>query len=171
MDPLSSPRADHGAVPVVGHVAADRDFLTFRLGEEEYGVDILRVQEIRSYERPTRIAGAPAGLLGVVNLRGTVVPVVDLRLQFGRHDGGRDASAVVIVLTLGDRVAGMVVDSVSDVVTPAAHELRDVPQFSAGVDTDRLLGIATLQQRMLLLLDIDRLLAGSGVGLVPGQLQ
>ena len=97
------------------HVGA-REYLTFRLDQEEYGIDILKVQEIRGYEQPTRIANAPAFIKGVVNLRGTIVPIVDMRLKFNCAQADYNSFTVVIILNLRDRVVGIVVDSVSDVM-------------------------------------------------------
>ena len=106
--------AQHEAARSQAH--AGGEFLTFRLGQEEYGIDILRVQEIRSYEQPTRIANAPAFIKGVVNLRGVIVPIVDLRMKLGCDCAEYNAFTVVIVLNVKGRVVGAVVDSVSDVL-------------------------------------------------------
>lgn len=147
--------------------ALPREFLSFKLGAEEYGIDILRVQEIRSYEEPTRIANAPPFVKGVVNLRGVIVPVFDMRLKFNLAEARCDHLTVIVVLNLGDeRVVGLVVDGVSDVITPTAEQLRPVPQLNAAVDTDHLLAIGTIDKRMLMLLDIDRLMAGVDMGAV-----
>ena len=101
-----------------------REYLTFRLGEEEYGIDILKVQEIRGYEQPTRIANAPSFIKGVVNLRGVIVPIVDMRLKFGLGSAEYNDFTVVIILNLGARVVGMVVDSVSDVMALSPEQIR-----------------------------------------------
>ncbi|MBX3608213.1 MAG: chemotaxis protein CheW [Piscinibacter sp.] len=143
-----------------------REYLSFTLGAEEYLIDLLKVQEIRSYEAPTRIANAPAYVKGVVNLRGTIVPLVDLRLKFGLDDAAYTGLTVVIVLNLGATVVGAVVDSVSDVVSLSAAELRPAPPFGSAVDADFLDGIACIDDRMLLLLDIDTLLRSDDVGLL-----
>jgi purine-binding chemotaxis protein CheW len=142
-----------------------REFLAFRLGEEEYGMDILRVQEIRSYAAPTQLATAPDFILGVINLRGVIVPIVDMRRKLGLAQQRFDASTVVIVLTFGDRVAGMVVDSVSDVLTLAPEQLHPVPDLDASVLTDHLLAIGSINERTLLLLDIDGLMRSAEMGL------
>ena len=123
------------------------------------------MQEIRSYEEPTRIANAPAVLKGVVNLRGVIVPVFDMRLKFRLEEARCDHLTVVIVLNLGDRVVGMVVDAVSDVITPTPEQLRPVPEMNAQVDTDALLAIGAIGDRMLILLDIEKLMAGPELGL------
>ena len=134
------------------------EYLAWRVGGEEYGIDILNVQEIRSYEAPTRIPSAPAYLKGVVNLRGVIVPVVDLRLKLGR-DAEYTASTVVIVLTVQRRVAGIVVDSVSDVVDLAQDAIRPPPELSGTSGPRFITGVANVGERMLLLADLDALLA------------
>jgi purine-binding chemotaxis protein CheW len=143
-----------------------REFLAFKLGAEEYGIDILRVQEIRSYEEPTRIANAPAFIKGVVNLRGVIVPIVDMRLKFQLESARYDSFTVVIVLNIGRRVVGMVVDAVSDVITLTPEQLRPVPEFSAAVDSDHLLAIGAIDQRMLILVDIEKLMTAPEMGVV-----
>ena len=148
-----------------------REFLAFKLGAEEYGIDILRVQEIRSYEEPTRIANAPAFIKGVVNLRGVIVPIVDMRLKFNLEQARYDNFTVVIVLNIGPRVVGMVVDAVSDVITLTAEQLHPVPEFNSSITSDHLLAIGTVQDRMLILVDIDRLMTSAEMGLVETTLQ
>jgi purine-binding chemotaxis protein CheW len=143
-----------------------REFLTFKLGAEEYGVDILRVQEIRSYEEPTRIANAPDCVKGVVNLRGLIVPIVDLRLKFNLARADYDSFTVVIVLNVARRVVGVVVDGVSDVITLKAEQLHPVPGFNAAVESDHLLAIGSVDDRMLILLDIEKLMASPEMGLI-----
>jgi len=144
-------------------LATSRECLTFRLGAEEYGLDIMKVQEIRGYEEPTRIAGAPADVKGVVDLRGVIVPIIDLRLRFGIERPTYDSSTVTVVLNLSDRVVGMVVDSVSDVVDVHSSQIRPMPSFDASVDAHFITGIATLDdaRRMLILVDIDQLMTDS----------
>ena len=148
-----------------------REFLAFKLGAEEYGIDILRVQEIRSYEEPTHIANAPEFIKGVVNLRGVIVPIVDMRLKFGLHEVRYDAFTVVIVLTIGKRMVGMVVDAVSDVITLQPQQMRPVPEFSSTVAADHLLAIGTVDERMLILIDIEALMNDPEIGLVEATLQ
>ena len=143
-----------------------REFLAFKLGAEEYGIDILRVQEIRSYEEPTRIANAPAFIKGVVNLRGVIVPIVDMRLKFNLAQVNYDSFTVVIVLNIGKRVVGMVVDAVSDVITLTPDQLRPVPEFNSTIDGDHLLAIGAVDQRMLILVDIEKLMSSADMGLV-----
>ena len=147
------------------------EFLTFRLGGEEYGIDILKVQEIRSYEQPTRIANAPAFIKGVVNLRGVIVPIVDLRLKLSCAEADFNAFTVVIVLNIGARVVGMVVDAVSDVITLTPEQLRPVPEFNSTIASDHLLAIGAVEQRMLILVDIEKLMSSPEMGLVEHTLQ
>jgi len=138
-----------------------REYLTFRLGDEEYGIDILKVQEIRGYENPTRIANAPHFLKGVLNLRGTIVPIVDLRLRFGCATVEYNAFTVSIVLHIGQRTVGVVVDGVSDVLTLEREQLRPVPALRGNVKPEHLLAIGSVGPRMLILLDIEKFLAKS----------
>src|SRR4051812_3337053 len=151
--------------------AVGGEYLTFRLGAEEYGIDILRVQEIRSYEEPTRIANAPDFIKGVVNLRGVIVPIVDMRLKFRLDSVTYDSFTVVIVLNVANRVVGMVVDAVSDVITLTPEQLRPVPEFNSTIDSDHLLAIGAIDQRMLILVDIQRLMTSGDMGLVEPVLQ
>jgi purine-binding chemotaxis protein CheW len=142
------------------------EFLTFRLGAEEYGIDILKVQEIRSYEPPTRIANAPAFVKGVVNLRGVIVPIVDLRLRLGCESAEYSALTVVIVLNVKGRVVGAVVDSVSDVLELAKETIRPAPEMASAVDASFITGIGSVGERMLILMDIEGLMASEEMGLV-----
>ncbi len=161
--PATAPAASQAA----DQTAAAREYLTFRLGAEEYALDILKVQEIRNYEAATAIANAPKHIRGVVNLRGVIVPIVDLRMLLGLANAEYTAFTVVIVLNLGRRTVGVVVDAVSDVTELAAEQIRPAPDFSGAVDTDYVLGLGTVENRMLILADIERLLAGERAELVP----
>ena len=147
-----------------------REFLAFKLGPEEYGIDILRVQEIRSYEQPTRIANAPAFIKGVVNLRGVIVPIIDMRLKFNLETVNYDSFTVVIVLNIGSRVVGMVVDAVSDVMTLTPEQLRPVPDFNSAIESDHLLAIGAVDQRMLIPVDIEKLMSSPEMGLIEQSL-
>ena len=148
----------------VRHSSAE--YLTFRLGAEEYGIDILRVQEIRSYEEPTRIANAPAFIKGVVNLRGVIVPVVDLRLKLGCEKVEYNGFTVVIVLNVHGRVVGAVVDSVSDVLELSTELIKPSPEMALAVDTSFITGIASVSERMLILMDIEALMSSRDMGLM-----
>ena len=141
------------------------EYLTFRLGAEEYGIDILRVQEIRSYEEPTRMASSPAFMRGIINLRGVIVPIVDMRVKFNLGDASFGDSTVTIVLSLGARVVGMVVDSVSDVVTLAGEQMRPLPELTSVVDAEHIHAIGVVEDRMLILVDIIKLMSSLEMGL------
>ncbi|WP_298927099.1 chemotaxis protein CheW [uncultured Ramlibacter sp.] len=140
------------------------EYLTYRLGAEEYGVDIQKVQEIRSYEQPTRIPNAPSFIKGVVNLRGVIVPIVDLRLKLGCATAEYESSTVVIVLAVRGRVVGAVVDSVSDVLDLEAGAIKAPPDLSGGHGDDFITGIASVAERMLMLVDIEALLGEAALG-------
>lgn len=144
-----------------GEIAANQ-FLTFSLVNEEYGVDILRVQEIKGWTPVTHIPNAPAYLKGVLNLRGTIVPIVDLRMRFNLEAVDYTPTTVVIVLSLvsegRERTFGIVVDAVSDVLNIAPADIRPKPDFGTVVDADFINGLATVGEHMVMLLDIDRLL-------------
>ena len=156
--------ASHEAARAALH--AGGEFLTFRLGAEEYGIDILKVQEIRSYEQPTRIANAPSFIKGVVNLRGVIVPIVDLRLKLGCASADYNSFTVVIVLTVKGRVVGAVVDSVSDVLALDAQTIKPAPEMNSAVDTSFITGIGSVAERMLILMDIEGLMASAEMGLI-----
>jgi purine-binding chemotaxis protein CheW len=156
----SAPQRTHTDAPT-----SIREFLAFKLGKEEYGVDILRVQEIRSYEQPTHMVNAPAHVLGVVNLRGVIVPIIDMRIQFGLEEVKYDVFTVVIVLNIGHKVVGMVVDAVSDVITLTPDQLRPTPDISGAIDSSAVLALGTVNDRMLILLDIERVLGRAEMSL------
>ncbi|WP_342131828.1 chemotaxis protein CheW [Hydrogenophaga sp. OTU3427] len=149
--------------------ASAGEYLSFRLGREEYGIPILTVQEIRGYQEPTRIANSPPFMKGVVNLRGVIVPIVDLRIKFAQEPSYNEITAT-IVLNIGKRVIGIVVDSVSDVIALTAEQIKPPPQLASGIDTAYVTGIATLTQgdvqRMLILVDIERLMSSDELGLL-----
>ena len=149
-----------------GQKAGAAEFLTFRLGAEEYGIDILRVQEIRSYEEPTRIANAPEFIKGVVNLRGVIVPVVDLRLKLNCEKAEYNEFTVVIVLNVHGRVVGAVVDSVSDVLELNQEQINAAPEMNTSLDTSYITGIASTAERMLILMDIQALMSSADMGLI-----
>ena len=145
---------------------AGHEYLAFTLGNEEYGIDILKVQEIRGYEAVTRIANAPEFLKGVINLRGIIVPVVDMRIKFNLGTPTYDQFTVVIILNIEGRIVGMVVDSVSDVTTLTPAQIRPAPEMGTTFSTDFLIGLGTLEERMLILVDIDKLMSSPEMGLV-----
>ncbi|MFZ4478409.1 MAG: chemotaxis protein CheW [Rhodoferax sp.] len=142
------------------------EFLAFTLGQEEYGIDIQKVQELRGYDTVTRIANAPAHIKGVINLRGIIVPIIDMRIKFNLDAPSYDQFTVVIILNMGNRIMGMVVDSVSDVITLTPEQIRPAPEMGAALDTEYLIGLGTVDQRMLILVDIDRLMSSPDMGLI-----
>jgi purine-binding chemotaxis protein CheW len=148
-----------------GNIPLD-EYLTFTLGDEEYGVDILKVQEIRGYDAVTRLPDSPQWIKGVINLRGTIVPVVDLRLRFRLGKATYDTFTVMIILNVAGRVVGMVVDSVSDVTQLNPETVRPAPELGAGLDSRYIAGMGTVDQRMLILLDIERLMLSPDMALV-----
>lgn len=148
-------------------VARDVEYLSFSLGQEEYAVDILKVQEIRGYDAVTNIVNSPDFIKGVINLRGIIVPVVDMRIKFKLGEVSYNEFTVVIVLNLaGERVVGMVVDGVSEVMSLPANDIRPVPPMGAVVTTDYLTGLAALGERMIILLDIEKLMNSPEMGLI-----
>jgi len=140
--------------------------LAFKLGNEEYGIKILKVQEIRGYETVTRIASAPEHVKGVVNLRGTIVPIVDMRIKFNLGEPTYDQFTVVIILNIQDRVVGMVVDSVSDVISLTADQIKPAPDMGGALNTDYLVGLGTVDERMIILVDIDRMMSSEEMGVI-----
>lgn len=142
------------------------EFLTLRLGVEEYGIDILKVQEIRGYDAITQIANAPAFIKGVVNLRGAIVPIVDMRIKFRLGKPTYDQFTVVIILNVGIRIVGIVVDSVSDVLSLTDEQIRPTPELSSVIDTEFISGLGTVDERMLILIDIEKLMNSPSMGLL-----
>jgi len=134
------------------------EYLSYRLGSEEYGVDITRVQEIRSYEAPTRIPHASSYIKGVVNLRGVIVPIIDLRLKLGCDSAEITSFTVVIVLAVRGRVVGVIVDAVSDVLDLDEPAIKPPPNLSGEGDAEFVTGIASVGDRMLMLVDMNQLL-------------
>ncbi|WP_417581389.1 chemotaxis protein CheW [Nitrincola sp.] len=142
------------------------EYLTFTLGEEEYAIDILKVQEIRGYDAVTHIANTPDYIKGVINMRGVIVPVVDMRLKFHLGNATYDQFTVMIILNLGQRIVGMVVDTVSDVVALKPDDIRPAPDFGASFDTQYLLGLAAVGERMAIVVDIEKLMTSQEMGLI-----
>lgn len=151
---------------VIENIQGQHEVLTFTLGAEEYAIDILSVQEIRGYDRVTAIANAPPFIKGVINLRGDIVPIIDLRIKFNLGHVSYDQFTVVIILNVGQRVVGVVVDAVSEVVSLATADIKPPPQLSSTLDLAYLKGVATHGERMLILVDIDKLINSDEMGLV-----
>jgi len=161
MQTTAAPSTDTADKTIAAH-----EFLAFTLGKEEYGIHILKVQELRGYEEPTRIANAPDFIKGVVNLRGIIVPIVDMRIKFNLGTPTYDQFTVVIILNINGRVVGMVVDSVSDVITLSPDQVKPAPEMGTALNTDYLIGLGTIDQRMLILVDIDKLMSSAEMGLI-----
>jgi purine-binding chemotaxis protein CheW len=142
------------------------EFLTFRLGKEEYGIEILKVQEIRGYDSITQIANAPEFIKGVVNLRGIIVPIIDMRIKFRLGNAEYNQFTVVIILNVADRIMGIVVDGVSDVISLGVEQMRPTPGFGSVIDTEYMMGLGTIDERMLILIDIEKLMGSSDMGLI-----
>jgi purine-binding chemotaxis protein CheW len=163
-----------GAASCCRHQPTRAENSTFRLGAEEYGIDILRVQEIRSYEQPTRIANAPDFIKGVVNLRGVIVPIIDLRLKLGCDTAEYNTFTVVVVLNVRGRVVGAVVDSVSDVLALSKDHIKAAPELNSSIDASFITGIGSIKtgqgekdsERMLILMDIEGLMSSAEMGLI-----
>ncbi len=157
-----------GGATISDEDAIASEYLTFTLGSEEYAIDILKVQEIRGYEKPTLIANAPSFIKGVINLRGIIVPIVDLRIKFNLGKIEYTPFTVVIILNVAGRVIGTVVDSVSDVISLKASQIRQAPDFSGSFDTKYILGLSSIDNRMLIVTDIERLMTSADMELIDG---
>jgi len=146
------------------------EYLTFRLGGQEYGIDILKVQEIRGYDMVTKIVGAPPVDKGVINLRGIIVPIVDLRMIFQLGEPKYDAFTVAIILNLGGRIIGAVVDSVSDVLELEASQIKPAPEFRSTLDANSLMGLGLVgsadDARMIILIDVEKLMSSSDLAVI-----
>jgi len=147
----------------------NEEFLTFSLADEHYALDILSVKEIRGYEAVTKIANAPAFIKGVINLRGDIVPIVDLRIKFNVGSATYDEFTIVIVLHVHDRIVGIVVDGVSDVVNVSKEQLRPPPNFGVAFDSRYLLGLATINEQMIIFVDINQLITSEEITLLNTQ--
>ena len=165
MQEISSHTARTSSVTALSGSNADNEFLAFTLGKEEYGIEILKVQEIRGFDNVTKIANAPDYLKGVVNLRGTIVPIIDMRIKFNLGEPTYDEFTVVIVLNISNRIMGIVVDSVSDVTTLTPEQIRPAPEMGSALKTDYLIGLGTVTDRMLILVDIEKLMGSADMGL------
>jgi len=143
-----------------------QEYLTFVLADESYGIDILKVQEIRGYDAVTKIANTPEFIKGVVNLRGLIVPIVDLRIKFGLGNVEYNEFTVVIILNLGTRIVGIVVDGVSDVMNLRGNQVRTVPDIVSSIDTKYITGLATVEDKMFILVDIEQLMTSQEMALM-----
>jgi len=143
-----------------------REFLTFRLGEEEYGIEILKVQEIRGYDAVTSIANTPDFIKGIINLRGTIVPIIDMRIKLGLKTVEYDQFTVVIILNVATHVIGLVVDAVSDVTLLAAEQIRPAPDLGMTLNTTYITGLGTIDHRMIILVDIEKFMSSDDMALI-----
>jgi len=158
----------------LGQAESEKEFkelLTFFLAGEEYGVDILRVQEIKGWDSVTNIPNTPEYIRGVINIRGSIVPIIDMRLRFTLEKKEYDATTVVIILNVvskgnTDRVMGVVVDAVSDVYNVPVNDVKASPDFGTAVDTEFVTGLATIDGKMIIVLDIDHMLNAAELAVV-----
>ena len=164
--PPTQPSFDQRSKQAAAVTADAGQYLTLRLGEEDYAIDIMRVQEIRSYEEPTRMANSPSFIKGVINLRGVIVPIIDLRMKLNISKVDYTEFTVVIILNIKGVVTGAVVDAVSDVVTLDAQMIKPAPQFESAVDARFILGIANVGERMLIVMNMETLLSNAEMGMV-----
>lgn len=146
--------------------APKKEFLSFRLGQEEYCLDILSVQEIRGYDTVTSIANTPDFIKGVINLRGNIVPIVDMRIKFRLSEARYDSTTIVIILNLNKKMIGIVVDSVSDVIALPIDDIREAPRFGSAINTEFISGMAAVDGRMLIVVDIQKLMSSDDLQLI-----
>lgn len=144
----------------------NKQFLAFTLGQEEYGLELMQVQELREYEKPTHIANAPDFLKGVINLRGIIVPIIDMRIKLGFSDVVYNELTVVVILIIRGSTVGMVVDSVSDVISLGSDDLKPSPNMGTAVGADYLIGLGTIDERMIIVVNLDRMLSSNEIGLL-----
>jgi purine-binding chemotaxis protein CheW len=137
------------------------EYLSINLGREEYGINLHNVQEIRNYETATQIANLPIYIKGVINLRGIIVPIIDLRVKFSIGEARYDHLTIVVILNIAGKYTGIVVDSVSDVVNLDADQIKPAPLIDGARDVEYLLGLATIDERMLILVDIAKMISSN----------
>ena len=159
------PSFDEISTVKIAVTADSGQYLTLRLGDEDYAIDIMRVQEIRSYEEPTRMANSPSFIKGVINLRGVIVPIVDLRMKLNISKVDYTEFTVVIILKIKGVVTGAVVDAVSDVVQLDASTIKPAPQFDSAIDSRFILGLADVGERMLIVMNMEALLSNAELGI------
>ena len=148
---INSNNSNHSDLPL--------EILAFTIGYEEYGIDIQKVQELRGYDSVTRIANAAEHMKGVVNLRGVIVPIIDMRIKLNLGTPTYNDFTVVIVLNLAGNTVGMVVDNVSDVVTLSPDQIKPAPSFDTSVNANYILGLGTIDERMLILVNIEEMIS------------
>ena len=150
-------------------VIPTREYLAFRLGDEVYAIDILKVQEIRVFEAVTKLPGAPDYIKGVINLRGLIAPVLDLRVKFGFKEAAYGPFTVVVVLYVHDRLVAVVADAVIDVVALTDDEIKPPPEFATSVNVEYVMGLGASGDHMLILLDIEKLVSSQELGLFDAE--
>ena len=150
-------------------VIPTREYLAFRLGDEVYAIDILKVQEIRVFEAVTKLPGAPDYIKGVINLRGLIAPVLDLRVKFGFKEAAYGPFTVVVVLYVHDRLVAVVADAVIDVVALIEDEIKPPPEFATSVNVEYVMGLGASGDHMLILLDIEKLISSQELGLFDAE--
>lgn len=150
---------------ITGTLKHEEEFLSFILGQEHYALDIISVKEIRGYESVTKIANAPSFIKGVINLRGDIVPIIDLRIKFNVGEASYNQFTIVIVLNVRGRIVGIVVDGVSDVIRLTSDAIRPPPEFGTAFDSDYLKGLATVGEQMTILVNIESLISSEELGL------
>ena len=155
------------ALGLKGPQTSDNQFLTFRLDGQDYGISILKIQEIKGWDKVTPIPNSPAYIKGVLNLRGVIVPIIDLRLRFGLVEAERNILTVIIVANVGGRLAGIVVDAVSDVINIDSEHLCEAPEYEGQQNREFIKGLAQVEGKLLVLLDIDRLVNPESLDKTP----
>jgi purine-binding chemotaxis protein CheW len=148
-----------------------REFLTFRLGHEDYAIDILTVQEIRMFESVTKLPGTPDYVKGVINLRGVIAPVIDLRVKFGFEKAEYGPFTVLVVLRVSERLAAVVVDAVADVVALSEDQVKPAPELGTAINIEYVMGLGTRGEQMLILLDIEKLITSRELGMFDEELE
>lgn len=142
------------------------ELLTFKLADEHYGIDIMKVKEIRGYEAVTKIANAPDFIKGVINLRGDIVPILDLRLKFSVGEATYNEFTIVIMVVVANKIIGIVVDAVSDVIKLTSTDIKPAPEFGVAFDSRYLSGLVTQSEHMVILLNIDALITSQELGIL-----
>lgn len=165
-DKISGSQGTNAEASLHTSLSGGSQYLTFTLGHEEYAVDILKVQEIRGYDAVTAIANAPSFIKGVINLRGVIVPIVDMRIKFNVGQATYNEFTVVIILNVLNRIVGIVVDGVSDVITLGSDQMKPSPEFGSTLDTKYIMGLGTVDERMIILVNIEKLMSSRDMELM-----
>lgn len=161
IDPSSAEQPPHGELTAEDAGGFSQQFLTFTINDEEYGVDIMTVREVKGWSETTRLPNTPAFMRGVLNLRGVVIPIFDLRMRFGGETTQATDKHVVVILAVGDRIAGVLVDTVSDILSVQSTEIKEAPSTDTGLDDRFVHGLIAVEERMVVLLDMEKLFDAS----------